>query len=77
MYDIFDQKKVIIISLSIISFIMAFLGPTIFFYPIKISFITRRAEEIGTSPLSMVTGGVAFLLLAIMFLLLARIEKLN
>lgn len=75
MFDFIDQKKIIYITFAVILFISALLAPIGIFYPAKSMFITPLAIEIGTSPMSMVTGGIGLALLAIGLIVLATMEQ--
>lgn len=74
MYDFIDQKKIIYITIAVILFVSALFAPFAIFYPIKAMFITPAAIEIGTSPASLVTGGLGLFLLAAGLLVLANVE---
>jgi len=75
MQGIYDQKKGIILSLAIISFVMAFIAPTAIFYPLKAGFITLRNEGIGSSAWALLTGGVGLILLSLLFTVMAFVRK--
>lgn len=75
MQGLYDQKKGIILSLAIISFVMAFIAPAAIFYPLKAGFITMRNDGIGTSAWAILTGGVGLILLAILFLVMAYVRR--
>lgn len=75
MNDFVDQQKAVNIAIALIITILAFIVPAAIIYPAKSSFITTQAEEIGTSPLALLTGGIGLLALAGIFVTLAVIEK--
>ncbi|MFD1029881.1 hypothetical protein [Metaplanococcus flavidus] len=75
MFDFIDQKKVVYITFSVILFISAIIAPIGVFYPIKSMFITPAAYEIGTSSISMITGGIGLALLACGLVVLATMEQ--
>ena len=75
MQDFVEQHKVINFAIAIILMILAFIVPAAVIYPAKSSFITPQAEEIGTSALALLTGGIGLLALAGVFLTLAVTEK--
>lgn len=75
MYDLVDQKKVVYITFAVILFISALVAPIAIFYPIKAMFITPEAQYIGTSSLSIVTGGLGLALLAFGLITLALLEQ--
>lgn len=70
-----DQKKGLHISIAIILAIVAFIIPAAIIFPAKSSFITTRAQEIGTSQWALLTGGIGILALAVMFVVFAVVEK--
>ncbi|HSJ38808.1 MAG TPA: hypothetical protein VK945_11415 [Planococcus sp. (in: firmicutes)] len=74
MYDFIDQKKVIYVTIAVILLISALVAPVAIFYPIKAMFITPAALAIGTSPVSMITGGIGLALLAGGLIVLASVE---
>lgn len=74
MYDFVDQKRVVYITLAIILLISAVIAPVAIFYPLKAAFITPSAEAIGTSYVSMITGGAGIALLAVGLIILAILE---
>jgi hypothetical protein len=75
MQGIYDQKKGIILSLAIISLVMAFIAPAAIFYPLKAGFITLRNDGIGTSAWSIVTGGAGLILLSLLFTVMAFVKR--
>ena len=75
MYDFIDQKKVVYVTVAVILLISALFAPFAIFYPIKAMFITPSALAIGTSPTSLVTGGIGLALLAGGLIVLATIEQ--
>lgn len=75
MQGIYDQKKGIILSLAIISFVMAFIAPAAIFYPLKAGFITLRNEGIGTSAWAILTGGVGLVMLSLLFVVMAFVRQ--
>lgn len=75
MTDFVDQHRVVNFSIAIILFILAFIIPAAIIYPLKPSFITLEAQEIGTTHWSLITGAVGILALASIFLVFAIMEK--
>lgn len=75
MYDLIDQKKIVYITVAVILLISALVAPVAIFYPIKAMFITPDALSIGTSPVSLVTGGIGLALLAGGLIVLATVEQ--
>lgn len=75
MYDFVDQKRMVYITFAVILFISALFAPVAIFYPIKAMFITPDALAIGTSSISMVTGGIGLALLAGGLIVLAILEQ--
>ncbi|WP_422122696.1 hypothetical protein DHX103_13100 [Planococcus sp. X10-3] len=75
MFDFIDQKKVVYVTFAVILFISAFFAPFAIFYPIKAMFITPAAMEIGTSPISWVTGAIGLSLVAGGLVVLAAMEQ--
>ncbi|MFD1032880.1 hypothetical protein [Metaplanococcus flavidus] len=75
MYEFADQKKVVYVVFAIILLISALIAPVGIFLPIKAMFITPEAIEIGTSSLSLVTGGIGLALLAGVLIALATMEN--
>ncbi len=75
MTDFVDQHRVVNISIAIILFILAFIIPAAIIYPLKPSFITLEALEIGTTHWSLITGAVGIIALACIFLVFAIMEK--
>lgn len=75
MYDFIDQKKVVYITFAVILIVSALFAPFAIFYPIKAMFITPAAISLGTSPISLVTGGIGLALLAGGLIVLATMEN--
>lgn len=75
MYDLIDQKKMVYITFAVILFISALIAPVAIFYPIKAMFITPDALAIGTSSMSLLTGGIGLALLAGGLIALATLEQ--
>jgi len=75
MYDFIDQKKIVYITLAVILLISALVAPVAIFYPIKAMFITPDALAIGTSPASLLTGGIGLALLASGLIVLGTVEQ--
>lgn len=75
MNDFVDQNKVINIAIAVILTISAFIIPAAIIYPAKSSFITTQAEEIGTSHLALLTGGLGILALAAIFVVFGVVDK--
>lgn len=74
MYDFIDQKRIVYITFAVILFISALFAPVAFFYPIKTMFITPDALAIGTSSMSLLTGGIGLALMAGGLIVLAMLE---
>ena len=74
MYDFVDQKKIIYITFAIILLISSLFAPVAIFYPLKVIFITPEAIAIGTSYISLITGGIGIALIAAGLFALALIE---
>lgn len=74
MNDFVDQNKVINIAIAVILTISAFIIPAAIIYPAKSSFITTQAEEIGTSAMALLTGGIGILSLAAIFAIFGIVE---
>lgn len=75
MYDFVDQKKIVYITVAVILLISALVAPVAVFYPIKAMFITPDAVAIGTSPASLITGGIGLALMAGALIVLATVEQ--
>lgn len=75
MYDFIDQKKAVYVTFAVILFISALFAPYAIFYPAKAMFITPEAQAIGTSAVSLITGGLGLALLAGGLIVLATVEK--
>lgn len=75
MYDLIDQKKIVYITIAVILLISALVAPVAIFYPIKAMFITPEALSIGTSPVSLITGGIGLALIAAGLIVLATVEQ--
>lgn len=74
MYDFIDQKRIIYITFAIILLISSFFVPLAIFYPLKVVFITPEAIAVGTSFISLITGGIGIALIAAGLFALALIE---
>lgn len=75
MNDFVDQNKVINIAIAVILAISAFIIPAAVIYPAKSSFITTQAEEIGTSAIALVTGGIGIVALSTIFFVFGVMEN--
>ena len=74
MYDFVDQKRIIYITFAIILLISSVLAPLAMFYPLKVIFITPEATAVGTSYISLITGGFGIALIAAGLFALALID---
>ncbi|MBZ5202424.1 hypothetical protein HU147_14540 [Planomicrobium chinense] len=74
MYDFVDQKRIIYITFAIILLISSLFAPVAIFYPLKVIFITPEALSVGTSYISLITGGLGIALIAAGLFALALIE---
>lgn len=63
------------VAIAVILAISAFIIPAAVIYPAKSSFITTQAEEIGTSAMALVTGGVGILAFAAIFFVFGVVEN--
>lgn len=75
MYDFVDQRRIVYITFAIILFISSLIAPTAVFYPLKTVFITPAALYVGTSYLSLITGGMGIALVACGLIALAVFEN--
>lgn len=75
MNDFVDQNRVLNIAIAIILAISAFIIPAAIIFPAKSSFITTQAQEIGTSQLALLTGGIGILALAFIFVVFGVVEN--
>ncbi|CEG23516.1 hypothetical protein BN1080_02494 [Planococcus massiliensis] len=75
MYEFVDQRRIVYITVAIILFISSLIAPTAVFYPIKTVFITPAALYVGTSYLSLITGGIGIALFASGLIALAVFEN--
>lgn len=75
MYDFIDQKKAVYITFAVILLICAAVVPAAVFFPLKAMFlIAPAALEIGTSYISLFTGGIGLALIAAGLIALAVFE---
>lgn len=75
MYDFIDQRKVLLITFAVIFAISALIAPSALFYPAKAMFITPLATHIGTTFVSLITGGIGLLLIAGGLIAIALMER--
>ncbi|MGM0899318.1 MAG: hypothetical protein ACQEV0_15520 [Bacillota bacterium] len=75
MVDFYDQKKIILVTFSVILLISSLFVPTAVFYPAKVISITPAAEIVGMSFWSLILGGAGIVLLAIALFIPALIER--
>ncbi|WKA59627.1 hypothetical protein QWY16_05725 [Planococcus shenhongbingii] len=75
MYDFADQKRIVYIAFAIILLISSAVAPVAVFYPVKVIFITPAATAVGTSFVSLITGGLGLALIAAGFFALALLEN--